>query len=370
MSTCNALWSHVRLSVEGTVLPCCKWQHNKGQKKHAIPQIKDGVLSAIHSEYFDDVRQRMNNNEVIPECNACNQLDNTGIPSLKKFFNSTYTNKDVVEIENLETAFTTHCNLACRMCNEDFSSKWKLINNPSLRTVIDTEGSVLEYYDIDLSKLKRIKMVGGEPFLHKQHLQLLDKLTGNNVVLQYHTNGTIFPNDKILDRWKSAKEIIIYFSIDGIDDIANYARPGNSWDNIKSNIQQFQDLAQQYGNIVLKSHTVVSVLNAMHILDMQDFLHTQFGDDCHFEMLEYPLHLNIIHQNKNTKSKIKNILSNYIPSTRHSAEFQCTMSNVVDIIIKKIDSNTSTGFTMKQIEDLESTLDVFFKQSFTQSSSP
>ena len=123
-NTCSLLWNHTRLHVDGSVLPCCIFDTSKIPNKNIkIPKLIDGIENAFNSELFDDVRNRMTNNDAVPECNACWNLEDAGVKSLRNEMNERFQSNDK-KIRYIETAFSTHCNLTCRMCNEDFSSKW------------------------------------------------------------------------------------------------------------------------------------------------------------------------------------------------------------------------------------------------------
>ena len=114
------------------------------------------------------------------------------------------------------------------MCNSNDSTRWAGVNRflenetgtrfqsaPEWRLEIDA-------IDIDLSEVDRLKFMGGEPMLHPNHEEFLDKLVTENiysgrVTARYHTNGTVKPSDRVLEVWDQLGSVEVAFSIDGVD---------------------------------------------------------------------------------------------------------------------------------------------------------
>lgn len=170
-------------------------------------------------------------------------------------------------IQYLEYNGSNICNLTCAMCNPFFSSAWVdfnkkhnlLIKHDSIpgvftdRTVHGPDLHVAEDFFklINLSNLHTLMLKGGEPFLNKENILLLQHLqdTGvlKNVAVTLVTNGTVI-NQDMLGLLKTAKSVVVTLSKDGANDINRWIRwsdthPDLSCDsNIKSNIQQLLKL--------------------------------------------------------------------------------------------------------------------------------
>lgn len=361
MTKCSALWNHARVHVDGSVWPCCKWLPKQQDKvKNKIPKIKNGLTNAVNSDYFNSIRQRMDSNEYIEECRQC---DTSDFP-LRDYFNRKYKNTSNITIVDLETSFSNHCNLACRMCGEVFSSKWEEINEKTV--TLDTDGADLDLYDIDFTKIKKIKLVGGEPMIHKKHVELIEKLINNkDITLQYHTNCTIYPSKKIINYWKKIKSVEIFLSIDSIDNLGDYARPGNNWANIHSNIQKFKELSKQNKNIVIKTHSVISILNITSLVDLLDYVYDTSPYSFYYELLLYPNHLSIY--NFENKEKLYNILKiarTQIHNRFDKQSFQIKANLLLDSCEKAIEAQPNSTYSIEYIQQKESKLDDYFGQSF------
>jgi MoaA/NifB/PqqE/SkfB family radical SAM enzyme len=338
---CPLLWSHVRMHVDGTVLPCCVFDDNEMPNKNiSIPKISDGIDAAFNSELFNDVRERMMLGEELPECHRCWHTETTGNQSLRlesfdgfgKFIGNG-------KIRYIETALSTHCNLACRMCNETFSSKWKLINNPGMSVDTAIDNFRLEYYDGDLSGLKLIKIVGGEPLIDKNHTKFLQMLfdksdNPKNIILYYNTNGTVHPNKDILNFWEKVNKVIMVFSIDGVGELNEIIRPPHKWATIQETINRFKSFEKI--NFDLRMHSVISVLNVKHLKDVVKFSIDNFNQFPEFDLLTYPQHLSL--QHINYKNEILDFIHN------NYSQMTDKLSYLTDFINKDTDKNYSKEY--------------------------
>lgn len=292
-NACVLLWKHFAIDVNGEMSPCCRF--NIGQSDIPAPLIKDGAQSGfVQGEFFQSVRQAMLENKKLASCQKCwdSEKFSKENSSMRTSWNAQYAEKVISgeldkksvtnpTLEYLELGFSSHCNLACRMCSSDYSSKWASIekqygvnkNNSESGFSID-----IENFDIDLNHLEKIKLIGGEPLLAKEHDQFIQKLSETHQTLDrleitYHTNGTILPSQKILDFWKKAGSIIIVLSIDAVGDRNNYLRPGQiGWDTIEHNTRYFLNLAKEHRNIKVTTHTVLSRLNILKLGELHDWI--------------------------------------------------------------------------------------------------
>jgi len=355
-TVCGALWAHARVTVEGTVTPCCRYNHHDHSEQ---PQLKDGIGAAINSDFFEDVRKRMLAGEKINECRQCYEEEKLLGDSMRTGFNKKYSKFVDTEpkIRYLETSFSSHCNLACRMCNETASSKWKLINNPGMKVDVTVDANETSFYnDTDLSELKSIKIVGGEPFINKFHAEYLDNFISrsNNpkdIVLYYNTNGTVFPNNKVLEYWKNVKEVHITFSIDAIGNLNDYLRPGSSWDTLTATIEKFKSTPDI--DFVFTTHSVISNISVWKLAPLVKWKIVNFGHPGGFFILDRPRHLSI----KNLPQDKKDELLEYINKVDTGEHVYTSVRNELS---KQYDVET----TANEIAEKEQRLDNYFGQNF------
>lgn len=368
-SVCAALWSHAMVEVSMKVLPCCRWEEPQGPNTNA-PHISNGIQSAIDSDYFNSIREKMLASEEIPQCKQCTDEEKACGTSLRKSFNNRYSQyiNTTPKIRDLELVFSTHCNLACRMCGSEASSKWALIDNPGLNVDTSVVATELKNYDHDMSELDNIKMVGGEPFLAKDHYKYLESFISQsnrpkNITLTYHTNGTIFPNQNIINYWKKIKTVHIIVSVDAHGKLNNYLRPGstNGWETINKNIQKFKNI--EGVNTIVKTHTVITSINALHLHKLIEWIDQTIDNGlahASFDVTSQPDHLSVMHLVDSEKLKIRN----YINYTRNKLSNINNIEKIVGILELGLDETPEKRYTIADIATKEKHLDDYFKQDF------
>jgi organic radical activating enzyme len=90
--------------------------------------------------------------------------------------------------------------------------------------------------NLDLSNIKKIHFNGGEPMLNSSQVKLLNQIDLTNVTLSYNTNGTIYPDQQIIDLWKQAKLVKLFFSIDATEQAFEYVRYPGKWQQVANNM--------------------------------------------------------------------------------------------------------------------------------------
>ena len=350
-STCSLLWSAAAVDMNGDVLPCCRFRRGS----YSVPNIKDGLASAVNSEMFEDMRQRMMSGERPDNCFKCwEQEDSTG-ESMRTQFNKRYERYVGSEpvMRYLETGFSTHCNLACRMCDEEYSSKWATIKGQRADIGFETH---IDNFDVDFSNLTEIKVIGGEPMMARQHDEFVQKLLDNykdlsKLVITYHTNGTVLPSATTLELWKQVKKVQLIFSIDGVGRTNEIQRPGHKWETIEDNLRVYRSLHDV--NLVMGTHTTVTALNLFGLHEFYTWWDTQFEswNRCTIDTAEYPEHLNIQNMPEHRKKRATEYLTTHINNTEHRNR-----------LIKKLQQPNQFENTEENIVQQEQLADKYFKQ--------
>jgi uncharacterized Fe-S cluster-containing radical SAM superfamily protein len=109
------------------------------------------------------------------------------------------------EIPYLEMFITTKCNLCCEACSN-------LIPNYKDARHIDKETifKVLDKLMCNIDRLYRLKLHGGEVFLHPELSDIIEYVGKQHKILSFRltTNGTIIPNQDILDLIKEFNFVV------------------------------------------------------------------------------------------------------------------------------------------------------------------
>lgn len=283
-SFCSMPWNSAAVGPDGVVVPCCRW-NNREETKQA-PHISNGLHNALNSDFFKNIRKEMLAGKYPSGCNKCWQQEKRNISWYRAGHHAHYVvdspykeheyTEDAHPLRFLETGLGNHCNLSCVMCNGASSSLFYTIKNPGVKVPNGYQENI-ENIDVNFNELMAIKIVGGEPMFDKTHEPFISSIinkTNNpeNIVLHYHTNGTIFPSEKILNMWNLCKRIDLFFSIDDVREHAYNQRPGNyKWELIESNIEKYVEIKKEIPHIELLINATVSALTIRRLPKLLDW---------------------------------------------------------------------------------------------------
>jgi hypothetical protein len=109
------------------------------------------------------------------------------------------------EMPYLEIFITTKCNLRCEYCS-NLIPDCKTPEHIDKETIFKTLDKLLSNID----RLYRLKLHGGEVFLHPQLFDIIEYAGKQQKILSFRlaTNGTIIPNEKILDLIKEFNFVV------------------------------------------------------------------------------------------------------------------------------------------------------------------
>ena len=239
---CSAPFNSLTINPNKSVNPCCAWDY-----KDPCGNLNEQTIQEIRSSNFmQDVKKHMLEGRWHPSCRFCKHRENETNTSVRLNVYNAIPYDETEKILYLEYSSTNTCNLACAMCNEDWSSAWIELSNKNgwnkdgkhKIEPINREIATKLLDNIDLSNLMTLWLKGGEPFLNKENLLVLQKLKEinqlHNVNIMITTNCTVI-NEPILELVEQAKSVIFVCSIDGIGDL-------NTWIRFAPNTQYTSDI--------------------------------------------------------------------------------------------------------------------------------
>lgn len=332
---CPIPWNHVSTNPEGTVRACCQILDFKKPSKFEFSEygtgniIKDDGTTLSSSDNIDEhrnapmwksLRSQFIKGEKPELCKLCWNEESNGIGSHRqrtiKIFpdvaakavektdnDGTITPSDF-PIEYWDLRFGNNCNLKCRTCSPVSSNSWysdyvamssedslvdnfapyisieKDSNNKSI--IIDTynwyDNSVMwENIISGLPHTKRFYFTGGEPTINVKHKELLkiiiDKGLASNIDLDYNTNVAGIPSD-MFTLWPQFKSVNLGMSVDGIYEHFEYIRHPGKWSAAERTLRKI-DSGTSLSNTKAALSVTVSIMNVLHILDMQWWMREQ-----------------------------------------------------------------------------------------------
>jgi MoaA/NifB/PqqE/SkfB family radical SAM enzyme len=265
---CAYPWAGTAVRPDGTILPCCKFIHNKefGNIINQDPRS---------SNAWTELRKQMLAGNKIDNCKTCYRDEDSGVESLRQQSLKFYQPIDIdpLPLKQLEVSFDNLCNLACVMCSEEFSTKWqteKFTHRNLVAIGITAHG--FDYTSWDLTKVTHLKIIGGEPMMSQEKfIKLLRQFDLTHLEVAVATNGTILPNSDLKTLLESCKRVSYKVSLDGVGEVNNWIRWPSKFSIIENNINTLEQWWADT-NINLQFHTVIGIYNINHLQNLVDFI--------------------------------------------------------------------------------------------------
>lgn len=250
----------------------------------------------FNNKEFEHLRNVNKNKQLpLPYCHRCSVQEETDKKSMRMGYAETHGPESYdPELQYLDINIDYSCNLACVTCGPDFSTTWRnelKIKGTNVRPHIDNFIKT-QLATLDLTKLKEIRMWGGEPFLTNTHKDILKYVisqgSAHNIKLMYNTNGTQLIDDetkKIIEQFKFAR---ISFSIDGIGERFNYIRYPGNWNQVEKNLLWWKNNLPH--NSMLSLTVTASILNVLHLDEVFEWCHQNFDQTVFGDPIEIYVH--------------------------------------------------------------------------------
>jgi molybdenum cofactor biosynthesis enzyme MoaA len=242
--------------------PCCRYF-----TKNTEYSIDDYLASPEIKELQNHL---LTQDELPAGCDSCRQQESHGgemSVRLRHLTEKVYTE---FNIETLEILPSNVCNLQCIMCGPESSSaittEYKRLGWIKDSVAPYENNRILE--DLQrFTNLKTVTMIGGEFFLDKKNLEILDFLIENKVGAKVITNATII-TDRHLEKLKQVSELEVMISIDGIGKICEFIRYPVNWNEVNLNIAR---LKKELPHAFIHFNSVIQPLNIQYIDQLIDY---------------------------------------------------------------------------------------------------
>jgi radical SAM protein with 4Fe4S-binding SPASM domain len=328
-SICIFPWIHVYVNPQGGVGPCCNFN-----EQYPLGSVTtDNLNNIVNGLPMRMLRLQMLAGQRPESCSACWKKEQQGLTSARMFANlrwgeylnlTNFTGPDGTfadfKLKYLDVRLSNICNLKCRMCSGQFSSRIaqeeaSIYNNNSFvdLKLNDKEiKSTLHFIEDNIFNLESIYFAGGEPILMPEHYQILDlliKYQRHDIEIFYNTNFTVlrYKNLNVVDYWRQFNRVTVGASIDLIGEQAAYVRGGTDYFIIENNYEQVKDY------ITFNITSIVHLLNIFNLPKLQrHWIESKklSPTAITFNILIYPAHLSL----QILPSYYKELASQYITS--------------------------------------------------------
>lgn len=289
---CNLPWQGLRVYHDGSYGICCteKKTIHDDRTKHNIAAMTPAEW--YNSQPLKTFRQKILGDEKNDICTSCYQSESVAGESIRyrHNFKSVIFTKDAFEksyqqspwfnkfeaskLDGATDLLPRHwhldlgneCNLACKMCNETYSSKIAKVmqaqgTSKLAKSTYGWHRDPIKWKNfltaLDTNAVAGLHVIGGEPTLIKKFVELIDHLISNkrfDVSLSFATNGTfLYENQALLEKLDHFLDVDISVSIETADQANDYIRQGSNIEKLLSTIENIQLLDKSNMQIILQS---------------------------------------------------------------------------------------------------------------------
>ena len=307
MPKCILPWISIETTPMGNVRPCCL-------ATNEIPNInlKEHTLEdAFRSDYMNDMRREFSEGSKPEQCRNCWREEDAGKKSKRQYMLEKFKHIDVDydditgdKLQFVDLKLGNICNLKCRICGSWSSSKWAqeeldYSNDPKNHIAkqwlrdgqwVRKSPAFWEQLDEMLPDIKYFEFTGGEPWMIKQHFELLqravDRGLAKDIDIHYNTNTTQFPKDPSI--WQHFKHVQIAFSVDNTEERFEYERYGAKWKTTNTNICKVHKLRDSNYPITTQLCCTWNVQNIYYLDEILTWANTMDFDSIHFNLMHDP----------------------------------------------------------------------------------
>jgi len=331
---CPLPWTHLATHPHGSVTLCCESDMtNRASEAQNLPRefitLNNSTYDfkkIMNSDMFKQVRKDMLDGKMPSPCSKCYKLEALGNESKRTRDTSllefnlqdaqriTQSDGTLTEVnfEFIELRLGNICNLACRSCNPQSSSKWISDWEKLNDRKFDMPQSLFnwpldEHFWANLAEhcnnTRKVYINGGEPLLVDKHMKFLEFLIAKdlakNITLVYSTNSTII-NDKYIDLWNAFKQVEFMVSIDDLEDRNNYLRHPAKWDKILKSFEWLHGLGHK--TYILQT---ISIMNIYYIKEFWEYFRAR-GVNVSHNMVHHPNYYSAANAPQHAKQAILN----------------------------------------------------------------
>ena len=373
---CVLPWVSLEASPIGTVRPCClaidEIVDDQGEKFRLAGSTFDAIQN---SQHMVALRQEFLNGKQPQTCRRCWQEERAGRTSkrmhtldrLKHWIDDQPWTVDARPLMFLDLKLGNICNLKCRICGSwssstfateeinfiiDREEKKKSFHYQMLRDGAWPRNSDNFWHELDamMSEVRYIEFTGGEPFMIREHFDLLRRLVdrgyAHQIEIHYNTNGTQYP-EEAEDIWRHFGHVEIAFSIDDVGERFEYQRTNAGWAEVNQNIERFRQMRTRNRNITLQVCCTINAFNVMYLPDVANWIARQEFDFVYWNMLHDPYYFSIATLPDRAKQAVRQRLTTTEIPEAYRAEFD----RVIDFMING--ASTDGKILRIKIEDLD-----------------
>lgn len=310
-SLCPLPFAGAIVNTNGNV-QCCSIS------KEYLGNVKENSLEYIlnNSKKLKKIRRDMLDNKFPKNCNDCYEkekynknlnFDNISnrlyhIKTLKDNPFKLYKNEHQFELQQIDLRWRNTCNFACVYCDKEFSSIWAKFEGQPDKMTNEAMDETYKFVVKNIKKLKTIYMAGGEPFLIKENLKIINLIKEQNpdLLLRLNTNLSIL-TPKIYNELKTLKNVHWILSAESTKEKFSYIRWPGTYQTFINNVKKIKELPHKI--TFNMTWNILCIENILEFID--DMIELGFHPNSFvMNFVKDPIEYSVQNVTENWKSKI------------------------------------------------------------------
>lgn len=363
-SLCPLPFAGAIINTDGSVY-CCSIS------KDCLGNVNDKPLETIlkTSTKLQEIKQDMLDNKYPSNCIECYQKEKYNknlnfenisnrlyhIKTLKSKPFKLYGDPSIFELQQIDLRWRNTCNFACVYCDSYFSSVWAKFEGTPDKMSNEAMQETYNFVEKNIKNLTTIYMAGGEPFLIKENLKIIDLIRKQNpdCLLRINTNLSLL-TPKIFNELSKLKNVHWILSAESTDERFGYIRwPGN-YQTFKNNLEKIRHLPHKF-----TFNMTWNVLCASNILE---FIDDQIKAGFHpnnFVMnnVTDPIYFHVNHLNQNDRNDLIANIEQRMQNTNNKYYLYKVYQEMVNILKEPLNYQFKELYNNLKMLDKQRNLD-------------
>lgn len=188
---------------------------------------------------------------------------------------------DAKPMNTVNLELSVLCNLRCTMCwwwgEKGIAFKLAQDRDPLITEELSTQ-EIFRIIDSVAKDKPSFYLAGGEPFIRKDTVDIIEYITGKGMSVVTNNNGTMLTEEK-LQRLAKVKKLTINFSIDGTEEVHDRIRGKGTFKKTTDTIRRLVELRGDSLYPAIKTNTTFSPWVAGHLDQLIQYLQNDVGVD-------------------------------------------------------------------------------------------
>ena len=349
---CAAPWRGLHINFRGDVKTCCAGNPNMlgNLNTQTIEQV-------LQNKNLIEIRNTIKGGKLHPEyCHNCIQSERYGSSerdwhnNLNENFNCQVAGLKDYAPALIDIRWNNTCNLACNYCDPYSSTRWANIMKEKFNEDIKPYyNQVVAYISKNKKTIKEVALVGGEPLLMKENIDLLDAID-DHVLVTLITNLSVdFEKNLVVKKLLGKTRVGWSMSFDNIGDKFEYVRYGAKWNQMNKNVSCVSDKINNnshHGGI----HAVFNLYNCTRLCELKEYADSK-NLNILWQTLYQPDVLDPLRHNEKVKelvlAEIEKLQNNFVLNSQEESFMRNVYSTFENSISTNIIGKQFKDFTYK-----------------------